>query len=394
MGKESCRCGHASQVFLWGAIVLAMNVAAGLPLKADDETNPKTSGAKATLYIPLPERTGASSAQMVEMEYKIHKNTQTRLLHNPLVLLGALRKKGLYNLTVVKDQKDPVEWLDQNLKVKSDPQTEIVEVSFAGSNLMDNATIVNAVVEAYMSEVVDAERQKMDARISDLKRIQMDNAQEVKDSMNELRRMAESLGTNDSDTLNIQQKNALDELANMRAEFIRSQFELNRMRGELVANQAELQVTKEEAISDIACELYASSDPVLKSLQQEILQEEKIADSKILPKLKEKYSARLAAIREAIRSKNGGEIEKKIKRLEAQINVASKQSEISLEEVKKLRKEADRFGLSTIDMQMRREDIKNRQKSLDSITAELDTLRLESNLGPRISVLQKPEVPE
>jgi polysaccharide biosynthesis transport protein len=394
MVKKSCRCVRMFPVLLCGLAACAVISAAETSLKGDDELNLKNSGAVALLHIPLPERIGALAGQNVQAEYEIFKNTQMMMLQNRIVLQNALHRQGIGELAIVKSQKDPAAWLDKNLKVSSIPKTEIVEVGLTSGNAKENAMLVNAVVDAYFSEVVDAARKRIDDRISDLKRIQIEKSQEVKESMNELRRMAESLGTNDSDTLNIQQKNALDELANMRAEFIRSQFELNRMRAESAANQAELEATDMEAISDIECELYVPSDFTLKSLQQEIVQAKKDNDQKLTAELKEKYSSRLEEIRREIHRKKIAEIEKKVKRLEAQIAVATKQSEVLVEEVKKLRKEADRFGVSSIDMQMRRGDIKSRQKSLDSITAELEALRVEANAGPRVTILQKAEVPE
>jgi hypothetical protein len=47
------------------------------------------------------------------------------------------------------------------------------------------------------------------------------------------------------------------------------------------------------------------------------------------------------------------------------------------------------------DMQMRREDIKNRRKSLDAMTGELESLRVEANTAPRVTRLQEVvEVPK
>ena len=271
--------------------------------------------------------------------------------------------------------------------------------------------LVNAVVDAYMAEVVDAERKKLDNRIGELKGIQIAKAQEVKDGLNDLRKMAQNLGASETETLNIKQKNTLDELQIYRGEAIRSQFDLNRMQVELASQKALLEVLENEPISDIECEMFASADFVLKKLQEEVFAQKSAlrqiqgginsqnnaveAKAKAeLDRVEKEYSERIEQIRDEIGKKRKAVVEKEIKKLEAAIDVATKQLQVFQEYVRQLRKVADGFGMSSIDMEMRRAAIKTSQKSLDAITAELEKLQVESHSAPRISVLEKAEVPE
>ena len=64
-------------------------------------------------------------------------------------------------------------------------------------------------------------------RISELKGITNEKRGECERALNELKKMAEDLGTSDSEILNTKQQNTLAELALVRGEFIHSQFELN-----------------------------------------------------------------------------------------------------------------------------------------------------------------------
>lgn len=111
-------------------------------------------------------------------------------------------------------------------------------------------------------------------------------------------------------------------------------------------------------------------------------------------KMKQQYDARMDQLRVEVENKRRGEVERDIKKFEAAISQSVKQQAVIQEEVKRLRKEADRFGMSSIDMQMRREDIKNRQKSLDSITVELESLRVEANTAPRVTSMGPAEPPK
>ena len=61
------------------------------------------------------------------------------------------------------------------------------------------------------------------------------------------------LGTSDSETLNVRQKNILEELGLSRTELIRGQFELNRMQRELASQQAAMQELESQPITDLEC---------------------------------------------------------------------------------------------------------------------------------------------
>ena len=389
----------AARISLCSLAAAAMLLAAGRPAKADDfDIFAGKPTATAFLHIAMADKmTSPSGGQISRTEFEIFKNTHQQLIVNRMILRAALKMPGIGELAIVKNEKDPIDWLSRNLQVTFPAKAEIMQVSLSGGNRKELAMLVNAVVDAYMAEVVDAERKKLDNRIGELKGIQAGKAQEVKDSLNDLRKMAQSLGISDSETLTLKQKNILDELQLFRTESIRSQFDLNRMNVKLASQKAILEIVKNAPISDIECELFAASDFVLKKLQEEIYNREIAADAKDqarMDSLKKKYAERIEQIREEIKHKSLADVEKEIKKLEAAIDVATKQLQVIQEDVRHLRKEADGFGMSSIDMQMRRAANAITQKSLDNITAELEKLQVESHSSPRITVLEKAEVPE
>ena len=80
-------------------------------------------------------------------------------------------------------------------------------------------------------------------------------------------------------------------------------------------------------------------------------------------------------------------MEKEIKRLEAAIEIANKQQKTNEEEVQMLKKQAEQFGSSSVDVEMLRADIVAREKSLDAIAAERDKLRVELRAPSRIEIM-------
>jgi polysaccharide biosynthesis transport protein len=349
-----------------------------------------------------------------EIEFEVFKNTQLSMILNRLVLNSAVQKKEkvkekeimIAKIPLLAEEYDPADLLMRKLSISFPRKDEIMKVSMTTKDPNDSAAIVQAVVNSYIDEVVEAERDKRDKRISELKGIQVTKTDEVKTALGDLRRMADSLGTSDTDALNIKQKNTLDELANLRSEFIRNQFELNRITGELASLKAIQEAAKTQPITDIEVQITCVADPILRDLGADLVYEKQQeqymvrAISKTSKKasvkemqgsvgrIQQQYNKRLDELREELTKKKISEVERDVQKFEAHIAILKKQNEIAQEELKQLRKDADRFGMSSIDMQMRRKSIENATKSLDTITAELETLSVEAKKAPRVSKIQ------
>ena len=156
-----------------------------------------------------------------------------------------------------------------------------------------------------------------------------------------------------------------------------------------------------QPVTDIEVQLTCQGDPLLRELSSRLaITSEEMHDATAQPtakefaRIQEKYNARVDQLRQEIANKKRAEVEREIKKLEAAIEIAKKQNEATLGDLKGLRKEADRFGMSSTDMQMKHADIATREKTLDTITTELEKLQIESLVPPRITIVEKAEVPE
>src|SRR3989304_3163279 len=358
-----------------------------------------------------------SGVRMSETEYDIFKNTQIQLIRNRFVLSAALRKPGIKDKTILKKQQDPVSWLMGNLSVSFPLKAEVMEISLTTYNAQEAADIVTAVLEAFMTEVIDAETAQRRQRISELERVQTTKEGEVRNRRSELKQLAEQLGTAETEALNLKQKLTLEELANYRQELVRNQFEIGRLRGQLASLNAELRTVEDYEISDLECEMFAPSDPTLRSLSQQIVDQKLVSEytsgalapgakssrfasryESELSRVEKDYSQRMEEIREEIRRKQKGQVEREIKRVEATIDVANKQQQTNDEEVTRLKKLAEQFGSSSIDVEMLRGNIENLDKSLKTIMDEREKLRVELNSASRITPYgppkaEKPQTP-
>ncbi len=72
-----------------------------------------------------------------------------------MALNAALRDSAVSNYRMIREQVDPIEWLQQNLKVEFIANSELMEISLIGEDPQELAGIVNAVKKAYIEEVVN-----------------------------------------------------------------------------------------------------------------------------------------------------------------------------------------------------------------------------------------------
>jgi polysaccharide biosynthesis transport protein len=402
-----CGCCKAFGCLFVVAIVLAICAFIGWRL-----LSPKyTAKSYIQLHFRKDSMLSSNSQQTDEKEYELFKKTQMEYVSSAFVLKAALHKpedSPISRLPIIRKQDDPVAWLHKHLRVSFPLNGEVMEVSLAADDPDDAAKIVTAVVEAYKSEVADAEMDKRRARLNEIERLYTDKDQEVRNKRNDLRQLAEQLGTAETETLNLKQKLVLEELATFRNQLAQRDFEIGRMRTELASRQAELKAVQSADISDLECELFAQSDPVLKTLIQEIMwrkigkpsasqtqtpedKSNKGADKNQfnLEELTTAYSERIKQIREEVLHKRQTDVEKEINRLEAAIEIANKQQKANEDQMQHLKKMAEQFGSSSVDVEMLRAEINVREKSLEALAAERDKLRIELRSPPRIEIMQK-----
>jgi uncharacterized protein involved in exopolysaccharide biosynthesis len=109
------------------------------------------------LFIPK-----ADEARVDSDDYQ---KTQMALLRSRLVLNAALREPSVANLPT-----DPVAWLEREIRIESPDRSEIVRVSLTGDDATLCEVIVNAVVKAYLAEVVDKEKKRRKEHVDELQK--------------------------------------------------------------------------------------------------------------------------------------------------------------------------------------------------------------------------------
>ncbi len=102
-------------------------------------------------------------------DYPTYQRTQVALAKSRLVLADVLKKPEVARLATIREHIDADEWLAQEIKIGFPSTSEVLEISLSGDHPTDLAKLVNAVVDSYMSLVVDKEQEERKARLEKLK---------------------------------------------------------------------------------------------------------------------------------------------------------------------------------------------------------------------------------
>ena len=227
----------------WLAAVLVLLVLAAGGLTWVAVTHGKYT-ASAFILLEMQERSVLSTPPTAfdRERFEIFKSTQKEKLVSRFDLLAALRKPGVAKLPEVQQAQragDVVEWLKNRLSISFPGSAEIMEVSFRGYDPKAAATLVNAVVESYLSDVIDAENEQKRQRFNKLESACAAKDLEIRNVRQELRSLAAINGTSaESESIGQKQKLILDNYALFRQELARRQFDVADLESQLAVQQA------------------------------------------------------------------------------------------------------------------------------------------------------------
>jgi hypothetical protein len=128
-------------------------------------------------------------------DYPRYLKTQASLIKSRLVLTAAFRSPEARRLAAIKGPTDPLAWLEQNLEVTNLPDTELLQVAMAagsGASGADQAALINAVVRAYMDEVVHRDANLRRERYDRLRKISSAYAENLRERRDTLRKLSSS----------------------------------------------------------------------------------------------------------------------------------------------------------------------------------------------------------
>ena len=425
----------------WMMIVPKYTAAAFLRIRSDDRT----------LIFETADQAGGG-----HRNFSLYKNTQKQMMVTPFVLNAALRSEGVSSLPEIRAQADPLFWLQEQLQVSFPADGEIMRVSMSTTSPAASVQLVNAVVGAYMDEVVVSERNERLQRLDNLERVHAEAESKVRNKQAELKQLAAALGTSDSDSLTVAQQSALEQFGIMQEKLSSIQFELMKAEGEMDIARQMQQAAKEaaevaaadaeQALADAsqpAGEIdepplfvapsgnvtrleeevallqarvrsltasvgarHPSVEPLQEQLQikQELLKQQRAVDAKRIAAIREEHEKKLAqrqaqrqvVSRGSTTSRSGSHVGQfyDMAEIATRIGVLKKQEEIVREKVDALETETRQLGRSSIDVELMRSEIVGLQGVLRRVGEEIERTSIELKTSSRVNLVSKAETAE
>jgi capsular exopolysaccharide synthesis family protein len=340
------------------------------------------------------------------------ENTQVALVKSRPIVLAALRRPGIGDLGIVREQPDPAVWLEENLKVAFLEKTDILRIALDGTQAKELATLVNAVKDAYLEDGVNAQRNKKLAMLDDLENVRRASVEQIRSQRDDLRQLAETLKSTDSQAISVKQKAILEEYAALRKELALIQAQ---RRGAEVGLAVHKDGGKaDDAVPDFLVEQAVESDAMVVQKKVELAQfdskfsqiasltepghpardrheKERKALAQSLDQLRDQV--RSTVVRQ-LREKTRGEVELKNQQVHQNVEVWKRQEELLKAEVDRIGKEAQGIGLKSFELELKRGEIDQAEAVIKRLREERERLQVElQSTKQRVTVLHSPEVP-
>ena len=344
-------------------------------------------------------------------DYEVFKNTQLGLLKSPYVFMAALRKKNIANLSIVKQENDPLTWLQEELRAGYINESEIMRVSITSRKADESTELVNAVVGAYIDEVVnkqDSERRAMSAQLA---QIYNSKTNEVRTKRASLYNLADKLDAADTAAVKVQTTVHIQELHELRLALLRLRMSRGEAAGALRASEAMLERLDEIPVSEIELEALVRMDPTCKQYSEVIaMLRPAVAqqDQMILPGAKrssinrlatqlegmeQEYEIRESELRELIKGAKRAEIEEEIAIAQLQVTILTENVDELETQVEAQRLKVNNLGKRSVDIEMMHSELDSLDLALAEISSKREKLSVESRARPRITRDQQAQEP-
>jgi capsular exopolysaccharide synthesis family protein len=345
-------------------------------------------------------------------EYKLYQETQQKIITSPFVLAAALRDPKIARLSLVRNQLDPIDWLSRKITVAF--TGEILTISLGGNDPEEITQLVNAVTNAYIREVVNAEHNERLDRHAKLKDSFNDYMEKLKDKRKKLQELALEAGSNEKTTLALKQQMQMAHHQDV-------QHELTRVTGERHKAEMDLQLAMgraqapRPAVSDVDIKTAVAGDPNVMALQNEVnslservrdyrarlknpvdpaitkISQRLAAKKKDLKDLKERLAGELMKQRVAALNDDGNADIEDLKRSIALM----KQWEDDLQKtVEKLSLQQGDLNKTTMELQGLQDEIEHAEATVKQMGRETEKLWVELQAPKRVKLLHLADVPK
>lgn len=334
----------------------------------------------------------------------LQRQTILTLLKDPLTLTAAIRRPDVAQLSIIREQAEPEEWLQKELRVDFPSGPEILQISMSGDRPQELKTIVNAVREVYMQSYGDGYMKERQDRLKRLEDHASKNKAEIERLNEQMRKNAVAGRDVDKDTIALKQKLAMQLLEDTKKDITKTQSDLRRYRTELrvAQNEAAQPINGSSILIDDLLDQHpllqnmmqrrfelqtlrdktreaAPGNPRVAKLETELQENQKQIDQKkielrptVLAEVQKKYQSDRLAFQENLKSR--------IKSLEEQEKTLN-------EDANRLLKQSTDLSTNTVQIAEEQRQIQLLETVQGRMAVAIESLKAEVNAPGRIDRL-------
>jgi succinoglycan biosynthesis transport protein ExoP len=187
----------------WVALFLGVLLAGSAGVGAWYGLEPKWT-AEAPVHIdPVPQwlLSPVFAASPDRNEFINYERWQAAQMKSRFVLNAARKREDVKNLPIIREQPDPIQFLDDEIKIDYKDGDEVLNIQIMGSDPEAAKAIVNAVREEYFNEVIKKEHEARENRKREVDAVVSQTETKLDEKEKTLHGLAEQLGITDSGQL-------------------------------------------------------------------------------------------------------------------------------------------------------------------------------------------------
>jgi capsular exopolysaccharide synthesis family protein len=345
------------------------------------------------------------------VDFQTYQKTQQQLIKSRIVLSRALKNSKVSKLPVVLGQVDPVQWLEK--RIQANFVGEFFQISMSGDKPDGLANLVNAVAEAYLYVAVGNETADRQKRQEQLQGIYNEYQGRLKQKREDLKKLAEIVGSKDPQTNQYTQELAIERLSTARRELIQIQGDLRRAKAELDIRSGQGQRGDvgdvDAVVPESEIQKYIGDDPQVQKLQDRVAQQNgayakahRIARNSSDPSLRaslreleasrKALAARVAKLRpealEALSRGGPNGEEMGVRSLRDKVRVLEELGKVTQEIVDGNKAETKVLSENVRYIDDIQDEIANADNAAKRIGEELEALTVELKAPPRIRAIE------
>ena len=310
-------------------------------------------------------------------EFLTKRQAQATLMTSNFVLNAALRKPGVSQLEYLREEIDPVTWLQKNIRVAFPGNSEILQISMTGDDPVQLVKLVNAVKDAYMEEVVSVDREAHHRRKSVLEQSYHRNTEEIKRKAYVFKDLADELGTD------VDPQFTAGLLERELHILVQLRIQQNKTQAELAGWEERVRVLEERLVLEERPDRAGSPSPSeTPGDQGAAAKPGKDASPKPSPSASPSSSARHVQLRDALEA---AELERA---------ALAGSLEITGAEIQTVQEKVDKPGIESTDLKAKRAELARLRKITANMGEALEAWEIELAAAPRVSLLEAATVPK